>query len=512
LLAVSAKKMKRRDFVKLTGLAGAVLVGDRAAFASSAPYRASAGTPDVILNLRAVVSEMALLPGVPTQVWRYEGEVVQGIPQNLQPLPNSFLGPTIKVRRGQRVRINFTNNLPEVTLMHWHGLHVPEEMDAHPRFMVEPGASYVYEFTVMNRAGTYWYHPHPDMLTGVQVHRGLAGLFIVTDDEEQALGLPSGELDLPIVLQDRTFDANNQFNYQHSTMVGFLGNRILVNGNVARPIDVDSRHYRLRFLNGSNSRMYKLAWSDGTPMTAIATDGGLLEAPLQRPYLMLAPGERVEVIADFKSVPSKKRRHLVSQAFSPMGNVGNGGAAVANGAAFPIVSFRVRRRVPDTFVLPQTLSTIVRYRLEDAVNAAAPRALPVSFQMGMFHLNGRMFEMNEVAANEIVTINTLEAWDIANQSGMVQMAHPMHVHLVQFQIIDRQMNASGAANYEGVRYGFLDSGWKDTFLLMPGERVRFLLRFEDFTGKFVYHCHNLEHEDMGMMRNFQVNPAAEVKK
>lgn len=500
--------MKRRDFVKLTGMAGAAILSSR-----NLGWADRGGTtPDVIINLRAVVSAISLLPGSPTQVWKYEGEVVQGTTQNLQPVPNSFLGPTIKVHRGQRIRINFTNNLPEMTLMHWHGLHVPEEMDAHPRFMVEPGASYVYEFTVMNRAGTYWYHPHPDMRTAVQVYRGMAGLFIVTDDEEQALGLPSGEADLPIVLQDRIFAGDNQFAYQPTMMVGFLGDRLLVNGNLARSVDVASRAYRLRFLNGSNSRFYKLAWSDGTPMTVIASDGGLLEAPVERPYLMLAPGERYEVIADLRTSPTRRIRRLVTQAFSPMGNIGSGGATLANGAAFPIMSFRIRRRVADNFVLPQTLSTITRYRLEDAVNAANPRAFPISFQMGMWMLNGRMFEMNEVAANEIVALNTLEAWDIANQAGPVQMAHPMHVHLVQFQIIERQMNASGATNYEGVRYGFVDSGWKDTFMLMPGERVRLLLRFEDFTGKFLYHCHNLEHEDMGMMRNFQVNSAAEVKK
>ncbi len=124
--------------------------------------------------------------------------------------------------------------------------------------------------------------------------------------------------------------------------------------------------------------------------------------------------------------------------------------------------------------------------------------------MGNWLLNGRTFEMDGVAPNEAVSINTLEAWDLANQSGMMQMAHPIHIHLVQFQIIERQMNAAGAANYEGVRYGYVDTGWKDVVMLMPGERARILLKFEDFTGKFVYHCHILEHEDMGMMRNFQV--------
>ena len=496
------KGIKRREFLKLTGMAGGVLLTQPRFLGQDKFSQKATVVPDVIINLRAVPSEMSLLSGTPTQIWKYEGEVVQGNPDNLRALPNSFLGPTIRVRKGQTIRINFTNNLPELTLMHWHGLHTPEAMDAHPRYTVASGQSYVYEFTVVNRAGTYWYHPHPDMRTGTQVYRGLAGLFIVTDNEE-SLGLPSGEFDLPIVLQDRTFDANNQLVYQSNSMGGFVGDRVLVNGNLARSIDVTSKFYRLRFLNGSNSRFYKLAWSDGTPMTAIATDGGLLESPVQRSYLMLAPGERIEVIADFKTFPFKQRRQLVSQSFSPMGNL-PGGGALPNGAAFPIVTFRIRRRMADNFVLPQTLSTITRYRLEDAVNAANPRALPISFQMGNWLLNGRTFELEGVAANEIVGLNTLEAWDISNQAGMMQMAHPIHIHLVQFQIIDRQMNASGAANYEGVRYGFVDNGWKDVVMLMPGERARVLLRFEDFTGKFLYHCHILEHEDMGMMRNFQV--------
>lgn len=496
------KGMERRDFLKLTALAGGAFVGQRSIFGKGVPDR-NALVPDVILNLRTAPSEMSLIPGPPTQIWKYEGELVVGAPGNLQAMPNSFLGPTIRVRRGQTIRINFTNNLPEATLMHWHGVHTPEAMDAHPRYSVATGESYVYEFTVMNRAGTYWYHPHPDMRTGTQVYRGLAGLFIVTDDEEESLGLPSGEFELPIVLQDRMFDANNQLVYQSEAFAGFLGDRILVNGNLVRSIDVASKSYRLRFLNGSNSRFYKLAWSDGTAMTAIATDGGLLESPVQRPYVMLAPGERVEIIADFKSFPLSWRRRLVSQAFSPMGNVG-GGAALPNGAPFPIVTFRIRRRVADNFVLPQTLSTIIHYRLEDAINAANPRALPISFQAGMWLLNGRTFEMEDVAPNEIVELNTLEAWDLPNQAGAVKMAHPIHVHLVQFQIIERVMDPSGAANYEGVRYGYVDNGWKDTVMLMPGERARILLKFEDFTGKFVYHCHILEHEDMGMMRNFQV--------
>jgi FtsP/CotA-like multicopper oxidase with cupredoxin domain len=504
------KGMKRREFLKLSGLAGGVLLTQSIPFGRNELLQKSLVEPDVIINLRAVTSEASLLPGAPTQIWKYEGEVVLGNPGNLEVIPGSFLGPTIRIRRGQTIRINFTNNLPELTLMHWHGVRTPEVMDAHPRYPVNPGDSYVYEFTVMNRAGTYWYHPHPDMRTGYQVYRGMAGLFIITDDEEQALGLPSGEYELPMVLQDRMFDANNQLVYDMEALGGSIGDQILLNGQFMPTIDVASRFYRLRFLNASNARFFKLAWSDGTPMTAIGTDGGLLESPVERPYLMLAPGERIDVIADFRTFPIRSRRKLVSQEFSPMGNVGGSGP-LPNGAAFPIVTFRIRRRMAETFVPPQTLSVITHYRLEDAINAANPRVLPISFQMGHFLLNGRIFEMDEVAPNEIVVINTLEAWDFTNQAGNIQMSHPMHTHLVHFQIIERQMTPAGAANYEGVRYGYIDDGWKDTVMLMPGERARVLLKFEDFTGLFVYHCHLLEHEDMGMMRNFRV-VASEAEK
>lgn len=159
----------------------------------------------------------------------------------------------------------------------------------------------------------------------------------------------------------------------------------------------------------------------------------------------------------------------------------------------------------EEFVLPAQLSTITRYRIEDAVNAANPRVFPISMGMPMrWLLNGRTFEMDAVAANEIVRLNTLEAWDFTNQAGMMQMYHPIHVHGLQFQIIERQIASANATAYEQVRHGYVDVGWKDTVMLMPGERAGILLKFEDFTGKYVYHCHILEHEDMGMMRNYEV--------
>ena len=281
--------------------------------------------PDVEIALKAVRRQTPILPGKPTEVWTYEGELIKGEPANLQHLQDSYLGPLIRVRKGQKVRVRFTHDLPEPSIVHWHGLILPSRMDGHPRDAIQRGQTYVYEFEVVNRAGTYWYHPHPEPLTGAQVVRGLAGLFLVTDDEETAARLPAGAYDIPLVIQDRTFDKDNQFVYvQGDTMpgmasmdmlMGFLGDRILVNGQVTPLLPVATRAYRLRVLNGSNSRVYKLAWSHGAPLTVIATDGGLLERPVSLPYVMLGPGERVELWADFSEFPVGMETTLQSLEF-----------------------------------------------------------------------------------------------------------------------------------------------------------------------------------------------------
>ncbi len=526
-----SRSVNRRDFLSCAGLGAAALLTDivptalSASAATFATKGAPSGTrstffPDVEIALKATAANVPLLSGEPTRVWTYQGTVLQGDPASLQSSPNTYLGPTIRVGKNQNVRINFTNNLLEPSVMHWHGLHVSPEMDAHPRYVIGPGSTYVYEFKVTNRAGTYWYHPHPDGHTGPQVYQGLAGLLYVSDEEEAALGLPSGDYDLPLVIQDRTFDASNQLVYSRGGMMsmdGFLGNRILVNGQPNFILSVATRAYRLRLLNGSNSRIYKLAWNDGTPLTVIATDGGLLEAPVERSYVMLAPGERVEMLADYSQRPVGTRLRMVSLAFSgadsgsAMGGGRMGGSqSLSNGAPFPVLDVQVTRSESETFVLPVRLSTINRYPLQDAVNSSDPRVFAISSSMMRWLLNGRTFELEGVADNEIVQLNTLEAWDLVNQAnsggmmGGMRMAHPLHIHGLQFQVIEREIQPLFASGWETVRHGYVDEGWKDTVLLMPGERARLLLKFEDFPGLYVYHCHNLEHEDTGMMRNYLV--------
>ena len=484
--------------------------------------------PDVELALQAVPTKAQIFAGQPTEVWRYQGQVLKGDPATLAELPGSYLGPIIHARQGQKMRIHFTNNLSEKSIVHWHGLRVPDSADGHPRFAVGTGETYTYDFEVLNRAGTYWFHPHPHGRTGSQVYRGLAGLFLVSDSETDRLALPDGDFDLPLVIQDRIFDANNQLVYAAGAMpeqmMGFLGDQILVNGKPDYGLSVSTRPYRLRLLNGSNSRIYKLAWNDRTPLMVIGTDGGLLETPVRREYVMLAPAERLELWADFSHYPVGTELVLQSLPFAgqEVGGMGRGmmgrgmmgsSATLEQGAGFPVLSVRVERSETAALTLPDRLSTISRYDPAEAINANSARDFSLAMQHMIWTINGRTFQMSEVAANEIVRLGTLELWELINETstrGMMgggmgmQLPHPIHIHGLQFQILNRQVSSTLADTWQTVSGGFVDEGWKDTVLLMPGERVSVLLKFEDYTGLYLYHCHNLEHEDMGMMRNYEI--------
>jgi FtsP/CotA-like multicopper oxidase with cupredoxin domain len=344
--------------------------------------------------------------------------------------------------------------------------------------------------------------------TGPQVYAGMAGFFLVSDNDEQALGLPNGEYDIPLVLQDRRFDDNGQLIYMGSgmdQMTGFLGDRLLVNGQPDFVLPVAARAYRLRFLNGSNSRIYKLGWENGSPFTVIGTDAGLLEKPVERPYLSLAPAERMELWVDFSGQPIGTELNLVSLPF-------NSGSL--NSGLFPILTVRVEQDSSDRLALPERLVPPNFFNEADA-----ERTREVALQMSMgrgWTLNGRTFEMTAVAPDERISANSLEIWEFVNSGGgdmgggmgmggMMSMPHPIHMHGESFKVIERQISRSGKAAWDTLSEGFIDEGWKDTVLVMPGERVKVLRYFGDYTGLFLYHCHNLEHEDMGMMRNYRID-------
>lgn len=487
--------------------------------------------PDVDVALFARPSTRSIRPGLMTRVWSYFAELQDGPAATVQAVEGSYLGPTLRVRTGQKVRLRFTNQLPEPTVLHMHGLHVPEELDGHPRYAIGNGQTLVYEFEVVNRAGTYWYHPHHHDRTGLQVHAGLAGLLLVSDAEEAALNLPSGADELLWVIQDRTFDVENQFVYlggmPMDRMNGFLGDEVLVNGRREVALDLATRVYRARVVNGSNARIYKLAWGDGTPLTVIGTDGGLLERPRAQPYVTLAPGERADLIIDLRERAVGSSLLLQSRAFEganlemgggmqmgrgmPMGRGrgggmrgGGGDGGVPNGAALTILTVRIARKESSDFRLPERLSTYDDSWQPGAATEAAPRRFAITMSRMQWLLNNRTFEMDRAASDETVRLGSKEVWEFANVNSMMRMPHPIHLHGRQFRVLRRTIDPALAANWESLREGFTDQGWKDTVLVMPGEQVQILSHFQHYPGLFLYHCHNLEHEDMGMMRNYHV--------
>ena len=545
------------------------------------PKKASANFhPDVEINLICKPSSVSILPGQPTQVLQYSGKLVKGPANTLTEIPGSYLGPVMRFEKGQKIRINLHNQLDEPTVTHWHGLHVPAEQDGHPLYAIDKDETLVYEFEMLNRASMNIYHPHPHNTTAKQVYHGLAGAILVNDDEERRLELPGGEYEVPIVIQDRLFDANNQLQYvrqMHDRMMGFYGDRILVNGRPDFKLDVASRAYRFRILNGSTARIYKLAWDDGhsdtsIPVTVIGTDGGLLETPVNKPYVMLAPGERLDVWADFSGRKVGSQLVLRSRSFSgvlpgmaermmtgkhggddqPHGGgghrmgMGMHGSALPVGSDYPIFTVRVTKNISDSPALPNKLSTIKHYTLGDTANPNKPVPIAISEGPMRMVLNGRPYAYNDIQPSERIPFNTVQLMEIfhahgghggdkaqgegghrmgmgmrhSNDSGdgspkmggmggggmgmMMAMAHPIHLHGQYFQVFSRTVSNSDSQSYASVKDGFIEGGWKDTVLVMPGERVKIIKPFQDFKGLYMYHCHNLEHEDMGMMRDFLV--------
>ncbi|TSA41674.1 MAG: multicopper oxidase family protein [Methylococcaceae bacterium] len=505
------------------------------------PHKASLNfKPDVEIDLICRLNQVAILPGQTTRVKQYSGVLTQGPKNTLMALPGSYLGPIINLYKGQRVRINLHNRLElgEPTVTHWHGLHVPADMDGHPQYAIKPMETLVYEFEVVNRAGLNLYHPHPHETTAQQVYQGLAGALLVHDAEEEALDLPSGEYELPLVIQDRRFDAQNQLVYgahgMHERMVGFYGDRILVNGRVDCQVNVATRAYRLRIANVSNARIYKLGWDDGTPLTVIGVDGGLLEQPETKPYVMLAPAERLDVWVDFSGRALGTQVMLRSLAFTGalpmMAQRGMGGMhqqnALPMGSDYPILTMKITQKVTDSPRLPSQLSKIARYHRDDTANPTTPVPIAISEGHMSMVLNGRPYAHNDFQSFEHIKVNTLQLLEIFHEhgmaghsggmggmggrmrggmmGGMMAMAHPIHLHGQAFQILSRSIADNVAANYATVSEGFINSGLKDTVLVMPGETIKIIKPFQDYKGTFMYHCHNLEHEDMGMMREFLV--------
>src|SRR3990170_2407797 len=447
-IKMSSQMFSRRDFLRVGGVGAALLLGNR--FIKyrkllTAQAQMDEFMPDAEVAITAAEKWVQILSGAQTRVWSYEGQLLSGSGVTVQNLPGNYLGPILRVQSGTKVRIYFHNNLAEDSVIHPHGLRVPEPCDGHPMQAIGPGETKIYDFQVIDRAGPYWFHPHPHMRTAEQVYMGLAGLFNVWDgDEEVAVpGASSGANDVPVIIQDRLFDSNNQFLYQPNNMWGLLGNRILVNGKPNTVFSLEPRAYRLRFLNGSNARTYKLAWSNNMPMLVIGTDGGLLPAAVLKPYLTLMPGERVDVWADFTQL-TRKQVILRSLSFDPgmgMGGGGGGGGGsggggggggcncgggMANGAAFNILTVNVGRRASVKPAMGPLPPLEVVYQAGDFPTA---RPFTLEMQHMVWTINGRVFEMMECAEDEMVYCDETMAWEWINNSPI---PHPMHMHNVMF--------------------------------------------------------------------------------
>ncbi len=497
--------MKRREFIKNTGLgAGSILVGGSmfTFFAScndnnmmsgggmnmgGQPVHVTEGSFSRLLPVPNTVTGNVILTAQATTA-NINGNNISVLGYQA----NGILGPTIRINNGINANIHFQNNLSEKSNIHWHGLKNPANMDGHPEDVVNSGSSFNYNFTINQRAGLYWYHPHPDGATARQAFQGLAGLFMINDAEEAALNLPSGIYEIPLVIQDKRFSFSG-ITYNPSmgeVMSGYMGETIIVNGEVSPFAEVATRFYRLRILNGSNARIYNLALSNNADLTIIGNDGGLLDNPSTVKNILLAPGERLDVMVNFAGLTVGTEVFLESKEFN------NGGNAQGK-QEFKILKFKIIQTVSDGFTLPVSLSFVnpVSPSSSSKTRNFIINAMQMSGGMnmtGIHRINGKTYDKNRI--DETVDANSTEIWVFDNSQG--DEPHPIHLHGVHFQVLERiggrgQLIAS-------------ENGWKDTVLVLPREIVKIIIPFATLTGVFVFHCHNLEHEDDGMMLQYQL--------
>lgn len=439
-------------------------------------FKTSLRIPDTILGTDPLIAQKgqdALMSNAKVNVLGYR---------------NGLLGPTIRVQKGAVVNIPFQNKMAEHTNVHWHGLVIPAEMDGHPESMIMPNESFKFQYTVNQQAGINWYHPHVHQLTSKQVTQGLAGLFIVESPEEKALNLPSGNYEVPLIIQDKRLNADGTIKYNPTMMEvmnGYMGDNIFVNGTNKPYLEVANRYYRFRVLNGSSARIYNLALSNGADFYVIGSDSGMLLQPEKVKTLMVSSGERADILIDFSAMKVGEILYLTNEIFSTMGT--------AQGTqAFKIMSFNVSKQETDTFKIPSVLIPFTKLS-----GSTKTRSFALTMDMmamntgGMHKINGKVYSASRI--DETVTLGATETWEFDNSTG--DEPHPMHIHGVQFQVVARTGGRNGILPQE--------KAWKDTVLVAPKEKVQVIMKFEQ-KGKFVFHCHNLEHEDDGMMLNFEV--------
>ena len=426
------------------------------------------GTVEV--NLVAGPARLALLPGHVTNAYAYNGTVP---------------GPTLEVHEGDHVIIHFRNDLPEPTTIHWHGLHIPADMDGSPLHPIRPGGQYDYVYTIpRGTAGTYWYHPHPDVRTGYQMAMGLFGAIIVRDANDP---LPASLTEKLLILSDNRFKPDGSPDIADPSSLqgeidqenGREGNVLLVNGQVAPVLSIRSGEtQRWRVVNVSAARIYRLA-IPGQTMLHVGDDGGLFEHPREVTDILLANSERVELLIRGTRPPGSRTslQTLPYDRYDPHTRPDDWETA------HDLLSLRYRQETPlPPMALPSVMRRVVAL---DTARVTGHHVLVLS--QGL--INGKTMNMDRVDVRS--RLGATEIWQIEN---VVTMDHPFHLHGFQFQILDR----------DGVPEPY--RSWKDVVNVRKHQRVRVIVRFDDFPGKWMFHCHILDHEDHGMMGILEVRP------
>ncbi|WP_243146965.1 multicopper oxidase family protein [Scytonema sp. UIC 10036] len=424
------------------------------------PVRKDSTTDYYQITMRK--AQVEILPGRTTEIWGYNG---------------IFPGPLIKQSKGRRTFVRFINNLDISTSIHLHGMESPPQYDGYATDSISPRyyKDYLYPNTF---AANFWYHDHGHTQTTRNVYMGLAGMYIVQDDEELALQLPQGNYDVPLIIQDRQFAPDGSFILNTNNQTTVMGDVILVNGVPWPFMQLANRKYRFRVLNASSSRSYRLSLSTGDSLIAIGTDGGLMAAPVNTPELRIAPGERYDFIIDFSRYPIGTRVELQNLPLQSNFNFSN---------TDKIMCFDVVRAETDNSSIPNVLRNI-QFIPESA--AVRTRDFDLDQINGVWVINGNRWNLNRIDAN--IPLNQVEIWTFRHpvNAGV----HPMHLHGVKLQMLDR--NGQPPLPYE--------RGWKDVFYVGEDEIVRVIGIFGPQQGKFMYHCHNMVHEDFDMMSQFEV--------
>jgi blue copper oxidase len=457
----------RRRFLQAAGLVGAATLGGTVvgAAAKQGSNRGGGGSvtggnlhPLKVPPVRATSSGRLAMTAAPSSI------DIGGMNSRALAYDGLLPGPTFVASTGTTARIDVTNGLDEPTTVHWHGLIVPTEVDGQPHEAFGPGETKAYDLPLIQRAGLNFYHPHPHLKTASQVALGLAGAFIVRDAEEAALNLPSGKYEMPLIIRDAALSKSGDFTY-NGTASGFTGSTALVNGTRSPYLMCDRAVYRFRVLNGANSRVFRLQLSNGAPLRLIGNDGGLLETEVGVAEVELSNAERLDVLVDLRNVSGSVYLRDASSGWNLL--------ELRVPASAPTVAFAG---------LPSRLSTIERL--------SSP-VLTRNFSFdGMTKVNGQVYDMERISF--VVPPGQVERWTFTTNGNA---PHPVHVHGASFQVESRSGGRGRVLPWE--------QGWKDTVLLNNKERVSVLVRF-DIEGRYLLHCHKLEHEDAGMMLNFVV--------